>query len=602
MEYVPDDLELPAWQAVTGLPRGDSERCHFRINRVLLESGDALTLPATGVTAIVGANNTGKSTLLRQLQWHLTQPQNLVNERVRLIAEVTSARDGDVQDLLAWLDRHTTYRAAQPHEGARGTFARPGSAVALDEAMQRWQGDPAQPLGPALGTVLVSYADAQSRLDLVGTVAQRGDVGEPPQHPLHLLQDDADLRHRLNDLSRRIFGQELTLDHLSGNMQLRVGVPPAAPPAADEGQRAYRRALAELPPLQLQGDGMKSLLGLLLPLVAATYPVIIVDEPEAFLHPPQAHALGKALGQLATERDVQVILATHDRNLLAGLLDSGSPLSVVRLERQEISTCARQLPAVELRELWSDPVLRYSNVLDGLFHRLVVLAEADRDCRFYEAATDHSTSLGDSEVVTPASDVLFVPSYGKAAMARLATALVALGVRVVASPDLDVLNDSTVLRSLVTAVGGDWGTLARDYQLATEDFRQPREATKVRHVRDSLQRLFNEVLSEDDDRPYLPAIKEKVLAEVRARESPWQALKTYGDRAFRGEGAVAATRLLDALDAVGVVTVRVGELEGFAPALGVAKGREWLGAALHAGAHMNADVQAHVARLLRHAA
>jgi hypothetical protein len=47
-----------------------------------------------------------------------------------------------------------------------------------------------------------------------------------------------------------------------------------------------------------------------------------------------------------------------------------------------------------------------------------------------------------------------------------------------------------------------------------------------------------------------------------------------------------------------MVTVRVGELEGFAPALGVRKGKEWLAAAIEAGAHTQPPARAHVTRLL----
>jgi len=46
------------------------------------------------------------------------------------------------------------------------------------------------------------------------------------------------------------------------------------------------------------------------------------------------------------------------------------------------------------------------------------------------------------------------------------------------------------------------------------------------------------------------------------------------------------------------VPVRVGELERFAPELDVPKGKDWLSAALAAGAHRDQDAQEHVRRLV----
>ncbi len=169
---------------------------------------------------------------------------------------------------------------------------------------------------------------------------------------------------------------------------------------------------------------------------------------------------------------------------------------------------------------------------------------------------------------------------------------------VVASPDLDILNDKSVVRRLVTALGHDWDELDADYDIATQPFRQPREQTRVRDVRDQVARVLDDALSSDKDIFYSAALREQVLAALRSQDSPWHALKQYGERGFKGQAAQAAEQLLARLEQRGVIAVRVGELEGFAPKLGVTKGKEWLAAALGHGAHRQTDVQGHIARLL----
>ena len=96
----------------------------------------------------------------------------------------------------------------------------------------------------------------------------------------------------------------------------------------------YIAAIRALPLLTEQGDGMKSFIGLMLGLLAGQFQIVLVDEPEAFLHPPQARLLGR---KLATEvpRGTQVFVATHSSDVLQGLLDpDDANVTVVRLTRR----------------------------------------------------------------------------------------------------------------------------------------------------------------------------------------------------------------------------------------------------------------------------
>lgn len=138
--------------------------------------------------------------------------------------------------------------------------------------------------------------------------------------------------------------------------------------------REYRDALSKVPALHDQGDGMRSMMGLLLAVASSKYPVVLIDEPEAFLHPPQARILGVELARLAERNGIQIIVATHDRNLVTGILDANEgpsssqvDVSVVRLARKGKVATVFQVPADDLRTIWADPVLKHSNLLDGLF-------------------------------------------------------------------------------------------------------------------------------------------------------------------------------------------------------------------------------------------
>jgi hypothetical protein len=160
--------------------------------------------------------------------------------------------------------------------------------------------------------------------------------------------------------------------------------------------------------------------------------------------------------------------------------------------------------------------------------------------------------------------------------AKIAEVLRTLGVRVVAGPDLDFLNDRSLIKRLVSAMGGEWEPLRADYDTATEQFRQPRSTATGADVLNAV----NGVLSAHLSGPYDAELQRKVRAQLRTADSPWNALKQHGLSAFQsGRARSAAERLLASLSALGVRPVPVGELERFAPTIEVAKGPRWLAAA-----------------------
>ncbi|UKA65432.1 AAA family ATPase [Arthrobacter sp. FW306-05-C] len=585
--------------------RGNAENVSVGVSQAFLASGDVVEFQPAGVTVIAGANNCGKSTMLTELSQQLLGQD--VHRR-RIVISAHRYADGDHSDYADWLIKHAqffvdTENASNAHFQRFGHL-QPLSGFLYPDVMLN---GPDNFNKERLFPFFVKHLPAGQR-DII-PAQTKGNVLLPATEPLQLLSERKELMDELNAITYKILKKHLHLDDLNPQLILRVGTPTVPRPERQYDDKvAYQLDVESLPALAEQGDGMRSLLNILVPLVTATYPVLLIDEPEAFLHPPQAFALGQILGKIAADKKIQVILATHDRNILAGLVNAEAPLSVVRLVRQQSNpTRAFQLRSEDLRAIMKDPILKYSHVLDGLFHEVVVLAEAERDCRFYEAALDvHENNLassGPEQLPTPlpATEVLFIPTGGTSNMPRLASALRSLNVPVVALPDLDVLDKRTVIKNIVEAVGGDWAVLEDDWQSVVRPLNAPLASENVVTVSDRVAKTFDSLIDQNPRALFDGDARKAVSDALKAPSRPWDDVKHHGVNELmrRNVGNTdAVTRLIQGLAQQRVVLVEAGELESFGYSLGVHKGKTWLPAALERGLQNSAPVQDQIGKLM----
>src|SRR5829696_9919895 len=91
-------------------------------------------------------------------------------------------------------------------------------------------------------------------------------------------------------------------------------------------------------------------------------PVCLIDEPEAFLHPPQAYGLGRFIARYGVSRDVATFVTTHSSQVLRGIVQATDRVEIVRLTRSSGKFRARRLPAEDLVEALNKPTLRAESV------------------------------------------------------------------------------------------------------------------------------------------------------------------------------------------------------------------------------------------------
>lgn len=543
----------------------------FRIETLHFSgSSEALTVGENDLVVLIGPNNAGKSLALRDIDAFVRYGHS-----GKVLTQVASSREGNEDELTAWLG-HIGNRIEPPHGSA---IVGPEGEVSLQALSHTWLHD--ERLGP-LGPFFVRLIDAESRLNLVARVPNIPIRDGHAIAPLQRLLKDLASETRLSDAVERAFGTPVSLSRAGGgDLQLLLG---RATSEARIDNPAYLEEISQLPTVEEQGDGMRSFIGLLLTVIATPYKVVLIDEPEAFLHPPQARELGR---QLAALGESQRFIATHDSDVLLGLLERGNAMTIIRLRREGDRNVPAVLEQARVQELWSDPSFRYSNLLDGLFHKGVVICEADGDATLYAAALDAELEAAEE----PTSDLLFTQCGGKHKMPTAIEALRPMGVPVAAILDIDVLRNADLPERIVVALGREWEPFRHDYEiLAAAVEHMPADAPTIESVNNQIETVLGKdptaTLQEDQTR--------RIRQVTRSRDG-WKRLRDTGLSALpHGDVTAAAQRLLGNLAEVGVFIVDVGALEGWAPEIG-GHGPAFVDQALEAGVHRRTELRSFVA-------
>ena len=198
-------------------------------------------------------------------------------------------------------------------------------------------------------------------------------------------------------------------------------------------------------PLREQSDGTIAFVGLMLELMFSNQSTLLIDEPETFLHPSLARAVGNEAGRQSLEKSIFAV--THSPDFLLGCLESGVPVNIVRLTREGDGT-ARLLPEYVVKKMSADPLLRSGNTISALFHSCAVIVEGDSDSAFYREINYRLSAASDDYL----RDCLFVTSHGKNAMYKPLSLLRKAGIPAACIVDFDFLDsDSQLIGKLASS-------------------------------------------------------------------------------------------------------------------------------------------------------
>lgn len=520
-----------------------------RVTDIEFSDGTTLAVPPEGVVLFVGPNNAGKSQALRDLNLH---PRDQ-NYRAKTLARVTYSKE-PTGDLTDWV---TSTIPKVSSQGSDVFQVEGWGGVNLANLLMQLQ----QPELGVLTSIFVMHADGTSRLSAGDSQKSIDFSTEVPTHPVQIAYLNSNLEHQIETESVAAFGLGVTVDRFGGSViSLRLGQRPLFEHQDGRPTSTYLDALKQLPRLEDQGDGVRSYLGLVLHILAGVHQVLLIDEPEAFLHPPQARRLGEVLARKAQKQ--QAFVATHSTDVVQGALEADTAITIVRITREGDVNHAAVLNDDAVNQLWSDPLLRYSNVLDGLFHDAVVICESDADCRYYSAVLDHLSNVSPKDQSRPAQ-LLFTHCGGKARMHSVVDALRAVSVPVIVVADFDVLKEARDMERLVTSLGGKFEDFEGDLKIISAALEADTKPLRKLTLKDDfiakIEDLPSETISRRD--------AEQLRSIIRA-DTGWDRAKRSGQAAVpQGSASEACARIILRLRGLRLLVVEVGELERFAPSV-----------------------------------
>lgn len=520
------------------------------ISEIVFSDDSKVAFSKNDITVFVGPNNAGKSASLKESANLLRQKSN----KGVVLKDITFERDGeDIFPFIESISKKVFTGNPQPHyEGFGYNIYSPN----ISSCWKNYKNGISE-----LFSLFVMALSTEDRLKAANPPNSIKITSAPLSHPIHFLQKHDELEKKFSNYFRQAFGTDLIVHRNAGNeVPLYVGERPVPKEGADRVSESYLDDLEKLDLLHLQGDGMRSFVGVLLSAFISKYSIVFIDEPEAFLHPPQARLLGKMLANdLPSER--QLFLATHSEDFLKGLLDAdNSNLKIIRIQRDGMVNRVSVLHNSDINRIWNDSLLRHSNVLNGLFHSKVIICESDSDCRFYSAVL--SAIYEGTDSISP--DILFIHCGGKHRIPTVVKSLFKLNVKVRVIADFDVLNDVNPIKDIFEEMGGNWTEIETDWNTVKVSIDQKRPEMESSELKAEIDKIFNSTTEK-----IFPKNKIIEIQKALKKASAWAHAKEIGKLFIpNGDPTRAYDRIQDKLQKVGLHVVEVGQLESFVKSIG----------------------------------
>lgn len=416
------------------------------IRKVKLKFGSAqnqapVQLEALPVTVFVGPNNSGKSKVLQEINQLCRTGENHASD---VILESIELEDLSEDRIIGIRERHIL--RPRKNEAIRSGQIIVGSHDrrhhVVKAQFEAALADPNSHLRHFCQWYLAFHTlmlDGQSRITSVNEQVA-ADLQQPSKNFLDILFREDAKRVEVRRIAYDAFRAYFVVDPTAlGKLRIRFS---HEAPEDHRQERGIHQEAVEFHSNALNiaeaSDGVKAFTGIITQIIAGDPSVLLIDEPEAFLHPALSFKLGKEVAVSASSADKRLFVSTHSANFVMGCIQSGAHTNIIRLTYQNGVPTARTLPNDKLLRLMRNPLLRSTGVLDGLFYESVIVTEADSDRAFYREINER---LLRADTARGIPNCLFLNAQNKQTIHQIIQPLRELGIPAAGIVDVDILKD-----------------------------------------------------------------------------------------------------------------------------------------------------------------
>lgn len=508
------------------------------VSQITFSDGTAIDVQGNSIVVLTGPNNVGKSSVLRDLDQYISG--GYLSGPV--LKDIKVEARGTVEQFREFVES----RSLKSRRSGTVLIGRSEYDLGkIEEDLKK------SFRGSHVSSLFFSRLGAADRLSLSDSSRRDDWTSRSPSDPIQWLDIETEAENELSAAFRKVFGLHLVVNRTAGDKIILHVTEDEHPDF--QSFRDYMFWISKLETLRQQGDGMRSFAAVLLSLKVHPKSLVLLDEPEAFLHHPQARKLAELISK-DTAPQTQIWLATHSDEVVRGLLDNANDrVIVVRLDRTKNITKPKLLKAAQVATLWTDPLLRTSDVLSALFHELAVICEGESDVRFFRALVDANLS----EERLP--DLRFYQVSGKDKIVSIVSALRLLDLPVCVIVDIDILAEQEKFLVLFESLGGRRSVVEDDVRTVIRHVTQRKALVSGREVAAGLRKVADTIQNE----PQISAANRRQISGLVQESTPWERIKEDGYRGFGNATIIQAfERVYEKCKIKGLVINREGELEG----------------------------------------
>ncbi|NEG89958.1 ATP-dependent nuclease [Bifidobacterium aerophilum] len=536
------------------------EKYQFKINEIHLNGN--ISIPPKKANIIIGANNVGKSLFLKEIRDYLFGKEN--------IRKIISNIDHQLPESFDALN--STYNITNKvYKDSNGNWNLKSYSNTIDnydymnsivadiytQTASGYSNNPCTDIDLCIknrdnlsfrklcGSLFFQYLGTEERLSICKMQKNLG-VDDYRSNLLSSIKHHPKTLKALSTSTKNIFNKEIYLDTdtLGDRICFRV----------DENfshiinQARFNendvQYICSKPLLDEQGDGLKSFVSTFLSINTDEKDILLLDEPEAFLHPPLARQMGEMIGQACETKDISIYIATHSVEILKGILSKCHDVNIIRLDQKENKFNVKIIPQETLNSVILNPLLRSSKVLEGLFCEKVIVTESDADEIIYQELIEKKS---------PESGIYFTHSQNKQTSIHITDFYRKVGVHCLIISDFDFIRDTKDVAKFLSECS----------KIKENDKQQI--LSEIDKIHDIIKQKFSN--SQNIDTQEFDSLEMESTKEWKAYKN--MLYHQQGLRAFSGNDEKTLQNILEILQKLGLFIVPSGELETILESFGI---------------------------------